>query len=76
MPARLSSCHTAKVVRYVIEGHVPAMDVLRLLRQRTAEVGLAVPSMHLSASGMEGAPLPYETQLVARDGSATTFARH
>jgi hypothetical protein len=55
VPAELRSCHTAKVGGYVIEGHVPAQAVEKLLRERPDIVGLAVPGMPLGSPGM-GAP--------------------
>lgn len=77
MPERLGSCHTAKVGAYVIEGHVPAADIKRLLKQKPKALGLAVPGMPAGAPGMEGPqPQPYETLLVAEDGKATVYARH
>lgn len=45
MPDRYASCHTAKVGKYIIEGHVPAADIRRLLKEKPQAVGLAVPSM-------------------------------
>ena len=53
VPQRARSCHTALVGGYVIEGHVPAADVQRLLRERPAVVGLAVPGMPIGSPGME-----------------------
>ena len=54
VPNQLRSCHTALVGGYVIEGHVPASDVQRLLKQRPKVVGLAVPGMPIGSPGMEG----------------------
>ncbi|MDP1633447.1 MAG: DUF411 domain-containing protein [Gallionellaceae bacterium] len=77
MPDRLGSCHTAKVAGYVIEGHVPAADVRRLLKEKPKALGLAVPSMPPGSPGMESLrPIPYDTLLVARDGTTRVFARH
>lgn len=77
MPERFGSCHTARVGNYVIEGHVPAADVKRLLAQKPKAVGLAVPSMPPGSPGMESPhPVPYETLLVQTDGSSRVFARH
>lgn len=77
MPERLSSCHTARVGPYVIEGHVPAADIKRLLKEKPKALGLAVPSMPPGSPGMESAvPIPYETLLVQSNGSTTVFARH
>ena len=53
VPAALQSCHTAMIGDYVVEGHVPADLIQRLLRERPAVVGLAVPGMPVGAPGME-----------------------
>jgi hypothetical protein len=73
-----ASCHTATVGGYVIEGHVPAEDVRRLLAEQPDAVGLAVPGMPIGSPGMEMGDErePYDTLLVRRDGSAEVFARH
>ena len=77
IPDRLGACHTAKVGGYVIEGHVPAADIQRLLNDKPKALGLAVPSMPPGSPGMEGPkPIPYETLLVQADGSTGVFARH
>ncbi len=77
MPDRLGSCHTARVGDYVIEGHVPAADIQRLLKEKPQALGLAVPAMPPGSPGMETAkPVPYETLLVQADGSTRVFARH
>jgi len=77
MPHELGSCHTAKVGGYLIEGHVPAADVKRLLSERPQALGLSVPSMPQGSPGMESPhPEPYETLLVNHDGSTSVFARH
>ena len=77
MPDRLGSCHSAKVGGYVIEGHVPAADIRRLLREKPQALGLAVPSMPPGLPGMEGPrSIPYDTLLVARDGTTRVFASH
>ncbi len=81
MPAKFGSCHTATVDGYVLEGHVPAADVRRLLRERPAAVGLAVPDMPIGSPGMDAPDYgnrrdPYDVLLVARDGSATVFASY
>ncbi len=74
----LESCHTAVVAGYVIEGHVPAADIARLLRERPAGVrGLAVPGMPAGSPGMEGPVAePYATLALRGDGSTAVFARH
>ncbi len=77
MPDRLGSCHTARVGDYVIEGHVPAADIQRLLKEKPKALGLAVPAMPPGSPGMETAkPVPYETLLVQTDGNSRIFAKH
>lgn len=77
MPDRLGSCHSARVGDYVIEGHVPAADIQRLLKENPKALGLAVLSMPPGSPGMETAkPAPYETLLVQADGSTRVFASH
>ena len=73
-----ASCHTAIVEGYVIEGHVPASDVERLLAERPSALGLAVPGMPIGSPGMEMGDQkePYETLLVFSSGKAEVFARH
>jgi hypothetical protein len=78
VPEKLASCHTGKVEGYVIEGHVPAADVKRLLKERPAAIGLSVPGMPIGSPGMEvgDAKEPYEVLLIKKDGSTEVFARH
>ena len=78
VPDDLRSCHTASVAGYAIEGHVPAADIRRLLRERPAAAGLAVPGMPLGAPGMEhgGRREPYRTILFTRAGRRSVFASH
>jgi hypothetical protein len=78
MPDRFAACHTASVEGYVIEGHVPAAEVRRLLESRPTAIGLAVLGMPLGSPGMEagGRSDPYEVLLVDRRGQAGTFARY
>lgn len=76
VPESLWSCHTAMVGDYVIEGHVPAADVKRLLREKTKVKGLAVPGMVVGSPGMEqGAPKPYATLAFDERGSQV-YERH
>ena len=76
VPDRLASCHTAVVDGYAIEGHVPASDIRRLLRERPKVTGLAVPGMVVGSPGMEqGPPQPYAT-LAFNDRGSRVFARH
>jgi hypothetical protein len=78
VPAALRSCHTAVVNGYVIEGHVPAADVKRLLTARPADVvGLAVPGMPIGSPGMEGAnPQAYQVLAFDKGGRSRTFATY
>lgn len=81
LPPRLASCHTAVVGSYVVEGHVPADDVKRMLRDRPAGVrGLAVPGMPVGSPGMEqGPPSGYERYDViafTAAGATSVFASH
>ena len=79
VPYGKGSCHTAEVGGYVVEGHVPAADIKRLLAQAPAAKGLAVPGMPIGSPGMEvagGRTEPYTVELIGRDGSTTAFARH
>lgn len=73
----LQSCHTAMVDGYVIEGHVPAADVARLLKEKPKARGLAVPGMPVGSPGMEGPnPQKYDVLLFHADGRTEVFARH
>ncbi len=77
VPEALQSCHTAMVDGYAIEGHVPAMDIERLLAERPRAKGLAVPGMPAGAPGMAGAtPDSYQVMLFKGDGSATVYAQY
>jgi hypothetical protein len=77
VPPSLASCHTAVVDGYVVEGHVPAADVVRLLEERPPILGIAVPGMPIGSPGMEG-PNPERYQVKSFDGSGRTevFATH
>ena len=82
IPAKLGSCHTAKVgaqgKRYALEGHVPARDIHRLLKERPQAVGLAVPGMPVGSPGMDG-PIyggrkdPYDVLLVTQGGGSRVY---
>lgn len=73
----LQSCHTAMVGGYVIEGHVPAADIKRLLKQRPKIAGLAVPGMPAGSPGMESStPEKYEVIAFQKGGATKVFARH
>ena len=75
VPRQLSSCHTALVGGYVIEGHVPAEDIHRLLQERPDIAGISVPGMPVGAPGMEG-PNPQEFEVIAfdDDGQMAVFS--
>lgn len=81
MPRALGSCHTALVQGYVLEGHVPASDLLRLLKDKPQALGLAVPGMPVGSPGMDG-PIyggrrdPFDVLLVQKDGSSKVFKHY
>ena len=73
-----ASCHTAVVDGYVIEGHVPAADIRRLLVEKPDALGLAVPGMPIGSPGMDspvygGRQDPYQVLLLQKHGSAEVF---
>lgn len=74
----VASCHTAKIGGYVIEGHVPADDVARLLAEKPDAIGLTVPGMPVGSPGMEAGDTkdPYEVLLIKKDGSTEVFAKY
>lgn len=78
LPDRFGSCHTATVGAYVLEGHVPAVDVKRLLATKPKAFGLAVPGMPPSAPGMDvpGRRDPYQVLLVDASGKSSVFASY
>ncbi len=77
VPRELASCHTAIVDGYVIEGHVPASDVARLLEERPAVRGLAVPGMPIGSPGMEGPrPERYHVYSFDSSGARQVFSTH
>lgn len=78
VPPRMVSCHTALVDGYVIEGHVPASDIRRLLAERPDAVGLAVPEMPLGSPGMDQGKWreAYDVFLIRNDGSTEVFASY
>jgi len=74
----MGSCHTASVQGYALEGHVPATDIRRLLREKPQALGLAVPGMPVGSPGMDGAVYqgrkdPFKVFLLAKDGSSSVF---
>jgi hypothetical protein len=74
----IASCHTAKIGPYVIEGHVPAPDIKRLMAEQPDALGLTVPGMPVGSPGMEqGAETePYDVLLINKDGTTKVFASH
>lgn len=79
IPKAAQSCHTAVVDGYVIEGHVPATDVQRLLKERPAVAGLAVPGMPIGSPGMEVPnmkPQKFDTVTFDKEGQIKVFASH
>lgn len=78
VPAGLASCHTATVQGYVLEGHVPAADIRRLLDERPEAVGLAVPGMPYGSPGMgpEAEREAYDVILLGKDGRSATFTSY
>ena len=78
VPQRMVSCHTGLIDGYVIEGHVPAADISRLLEERPEAVGLAVPKMPLGSPGMDQGSRrdAYDVFLIYEDGSTEVFASY
>lgn len=75
VPNDMASCHTAIIDGYVVEGHVPAEQIARLLAERPEVVGIAAPGMPMGSPGMEGPNAqPYEIRAFTADGSSTLFA--
>ena len=76
VPQRLYSCHTAVIDGYVIEGHVPADLIKRMLIEKPTIIGLAVPGMPVGSPGMEGPkPEPYEVFTFDKQDRTTVYAR-
>ena len=74
---KLRSCHTATVAGYVLEGHVPAEDIRRLLKEGPSVTGLAVPGMPMGSPGMEGNYQdPYDVIAFNKDGQDKIYARY
>jgi hypothetical protein len=78
LPDRLGSCHTAVAGGYVVEGHVPAREIRRLLREKPAALGLAVPGMPVGSPGMDGPEYRgrkdrYDVLLVSSDGGSRVY---
>ena len=73
-----SSCHTAKIGNYTVEGHVPADDIKRMLKEKPAIAGLAAPGMPMGSPGMEqgNAKEAYDVIAFKKDGTSTVYAKH
>lgn len=76
-----ASCHTALVEGYAIEGHVPAREIRRLLREKPDALGLAVPGMPIGSPGMDGEAYagrrdPYDVLLMRKDGSSAVYSSY
>ena len=77
IPTKLRSCHTGFVDGYFVEGHVPAADIRRLLKEKPELAGLTVPEMPIGSPGMEGPnPEPYDVLAVGSDGKVTVWSSH
>jgi hypothetical protein len=75
--SKLKSCHTALVEGYVVEGHVPAMDIKSLLQEKPDVTGLAVPGMPMGSPGMEGKYKdPYDVLAFTTNGKTEVYASH
>ncbi len=78
VPDEMQSCHTSTIGGYVIEGHVPAEDIRRLLKEKPDAIGLAAPGMPQTSPGMDvaGSTEAYDVLLFKADGSTQIFAHH
>ncbi|MDQ6972221.1 MAG: DUF411 domain-containing protein [Mariprofundaceae bacterium] len=79
VPEQLSSCHTAVIDGYIIEGHVPAADVKRLLKERPKVAGLTAPGMPMKSPGMQNVgqdPKNYNVLAFDKDGTAKVFSHY
>ena len=76
LPDDMQSCHTGVIDGYIIEGHVPAPDIVRLLAERPSAKGLAVPGMPASAPGMDQPGEPYTVMLFGTPAGTQTYAQH
>ena len=74
----LTSCHTAKVGNYIVEGHVPAADIQRMLKEKPAIAGITAAGMPMGSPGMEqgGRSEPYNVVAFTKAGKTSVFAKH
>src|SRR6476620_5195643 len=71
------SCHTAKIGNYVVEGHVPASDIQRMLKEKPAIAGIAAPGMPMGSPGMEqGSKEPFDVVAFTKDGKTKLYSKH
>lgn len=74
IPDKAGGCHTAVIAGYAVEGHVPAREIRRLLKERPRAKGLAVPGMPAGSPGMPSdRPQPYDVLLVKSDGTTVVY---
>ncbi len=78
LPMKYASCHTALIGGYVVEGHVNATEIRRMLKEKPAALGLSVPGMPVGSPGMDGPVYqgrrdPYDVVLVHKDGSHMVY---
>ena len=78
MPVKFGSCHTAQINGYVIEGHVPAKEIKRLLEEKPKAIGLTVPAMPVGSPGMDGPEYkgkkdPYDVLLIGLNGEPSIY---
>lgn len=78
IPDNLTSCHTAVVDGYVVEGHIPAADVARLLTEKPDIAGITVPGMPVGSPGMESGSYveSYTVFAFDKNGTTTSFSEH
>jgi hypothetical protein len=77
VPLNLASCHTAFIDDYVVEGHVPAEDINKMLKERPDAVGIAAPGMPAASPGMDiDTDESYEVRLFDKEGNSSLFATH
>lgn len=79
VPLDKAACHTAEVGPYIVEGHIPAGDIRRLLAERPLAHGLVLPGMPAGSPGMEmpGVDVPpYTVELLGKDGRTAPYSRH
>jgi len=78
LPQKFASCHTGLIQGYVIEGHVPAADIRRLIKEKPDAIGVSVPGMPIGTPGMDGADYggqrdAYQVLLIQKNGSSRVF---